>query len=237
VFEVTMIVFASLLLAASTVLPPPPFVPWPIDKPARELLDNFNAGDFAAAAKDFNDSMRATSTPALLKKVKQELDAQSGAFQKITETRHAKDAGFKIVDFVCAYEKGPVDVSVTFDGYDKVGAIGVKRIVDQKPDTTLETTARQLVDDFTARRFEAVGKSFDDNMLRQLPPGKLAELSQDVTRRYGTFQSVTKVVQRPEKVYRVIDLTAAFDRAPAVFSVYFDGAARIAGVHIQPAAP
>jgi hypothetical protein len=232
-----MILFASLLLAASVQLPPAPFVPWPLDKPARELLDNFNAGDFAAAAKDFNDSMRASSTPEVLKTVKRELDEKSGEFQNVTETRHTKDAGFKTVEFICAYEKGPVDVTVTFDHYDKVGAIGVKRLIDEKPDTTLETAARQLVDDLAARRFEAAGKSFDDIMLRQLPPAKLEALSQDVARRYGTFKSVTKVAQRPEKAYRVIDLTAAFDRSPALFSVTFDGAGRIAGVHIQPAAP
>ncbi|HEY2093626.1 MAG TPA: DUF3887 domain-containing protein [Thermoanaerobaculia bacterium] len=232
-----MTLIASLLIAASIALPPAPLVPWSIDKPARELLASFNAGDFDGAAKDFNDSMRATTTPAVLGKVKHDLDEQAGAFKEVTQTRHTKDAGFKIVEFLCAYEKGPVDVQVTFDHYDKVGAIAVKRIVEEKVDASLEAAARQFVDDFTARRFEAAGKAFDGNMQRQLTPAKLAELSQDVARRYGTFKSVTKVTQRQQKAYQVIEMAAEFDRSPATFSLFFDGAGRIAGVHIEPAAP
>jgi hypothetical protein len=232
-----MTLIASLLLAASIALPPAPFVPWAIDEPARELLASFNAGDFEAAAKNFNDPMRATTTAPVLRKVKHDLDEQAGAFQRVTETRHTKDAGFKMVEFLCAYEKGPVDVLVTFDHYDKIGAISVKRIVEETVDASLETTARQFVDDFTARRFEAAGKAFDGNMQRQLAPAKLAELSQDVARRYGTFKSVTKVAQRKQKAYQVIEMAAEFDRSPATFSLFFDGAGRIAGVHIEPAAP
>lgn len=237
VFGVTMIVFSALLFAAAAQLPPAPFVPWPIDQPARELLMNFNAGQFELASKDFNETMRAATTPAVLKDVKRNLDAQAGAFKAVTETKHTKDAGFKIVVFLCAYEKGPVDFRVTFDHYDHVGSISVTRIVDDKVDAKFEATARQFVDDFTANRFDLAGKAFDGNMQRQLTPDKLAVLSQDVARRYGAFKSVKKVSQRPQKAYQVIDLTAEFDRSPAAFSVIFDGAGRIAGVHIQPAAP
>jgi len=237
VFGVTMNLFVSLLLAASTVLPPAPFVPWPIDTPAREFLTNFNAGQFEAASKDFNEELRVTSPISLLKTVKHDLDDQAGAFKEVKETEHTKDSGFKVVIFECAYEKGPVEVRVTFDPSDHVGAIAVKRIVDQKADVALETTARQLLDDLNAKRFETAGKSFDADMQKQLTPVKLAELRLGVEERYGTLISVTKAAQRQEKAYQVIDLTAAYERSPATFSVYFDGAGRIAGVRIQPAAP
>lgn len=232
-----MIMFASLLLAASVALPPAPLVPWSIDQPARELLADFNAGNLEAAAKNFNVQMRASTTPAVLAKVKHDLDEQAGAFKEVTQTRHLKDSGFKIVEFYCAYEKGPVDVRVTFDQYEKVGAISVKRIVGEKVDASLEAAARQLVDDFMAKRFEAAGKAFDIDMQRQLPAAKLAELRQGVVQRYGAFKSVSKVAQHPQQAYQVIDLTVDFDRAPATFSVFFDGAGRIAGMHIEPAVP
>ena len=74
-------------------------------------------------------------------------------------------------------------------------------------------------------------------MRRQLTPEKLDELSQDVARRYGTFKSVTKILQRKQEAFQVLDLTAEFDRSPAAFSLVFDGGGRIAGVHIEPAAP
>jgi hypothetical protein len=232
-----MNLFSALLLTASIALPPAPFVPLPIDNPAREFLMNFNSGELELATKDFNDDLRATTTIAVLKRVKQELDATAGPFKQITEMRHAKDSGFRNVVFFCAYEKGPVVVVVTFDRYDRVGAISVKRIVEDKVDATLEAAARQFVDDFTAKRFEIAGKAFDDTMHQQLTPVKLAALNQDVSRRYGTFKSVKKVSQRQQNEYQVIDMTAEFDKSPAAFSVFFDGTGRIAGVHIEPAAP
>lgn len=232
-----MNLFSAFLIVAAVQLPPAPFVPWTIDKPARELLTNFNAGQFDLAAKDFDDQMRATITTAVLQKVKHDLDEQAGAFKEVTETRHTKDSGFKVVVFLCAYEKGPVDFRVTFDPTGHVGAISVKRIVDEKVDARFEMAARQFVDDFIARRFDVAGRGFDPMMQRQLTPAKLAELSQDVSRRYGMFSSVTKVSQRQQKAYQVIDVTARFERSPAVFSLSFDGAGRIAGVHIQPVVP
>ena len=232
-----MIVFSAILLAAAAQLPPAPFVPWPVDKPAREVLINFNAGQFDLVAKDFDKEMHAAMTPAILKQVKHDLDEQAGAFQEITETKHAKNTGFKVVIFLCKYEKGPVDFRVTFDRYDHIGSLYVRRIVEEKVDAGFEATARQFIGDFAARRFEVAGKAFDGNMQRQLTPEKLAELSQDVAQRYGTFKSVTKVSQRRQKAYQVLDLTAEFDRSPAAFSLFFDGAGRIAGVHIEPAAP
>lgn len=233
-----MIVLAALLFAASAQqLPPAPFVPWPLDKPARELLTNFNAGQFDLATKDFNAQMRATTTPKVLQQVKRDLDEQAGAFQEITGTFHTKDSGFRIVFFKCAYEKGPVDFVVTFDHYDRIGSISVHRVVEEKVDAKFEAAARQFVDDFTARRFDVAGKAFDGNMQRQLTPEKLAMLGQDVARRYGTFKSVTKITQRKQKAYQVLDLIAEYDRTPAAFSLSFDGAGRIAGVHIQPAVP
>ena len=232
-----MNLFSALLIVAAVQLPPAPFVPWPIDKAAREFLANFNAGELTLAAKDFNKELSATSTPAVLKKVKHDLDEEAGAFKEVTETRHTKEAGFKNVVFLCAYEKGPVNVIVTFDPYGRIGALSVRRIVEEKPDAKFEASARQFVDDFTAKRFEVAGKAFDGNMQKQLPPAKLAALSQDVTKRYGTFKTVTKVTQRPQKAYQVIELTAEFDRSQAAFSLFFDGAGRIAGVHIQPAIP
>ncbi|HEX3580892.1 MAG TPA: DUF3887 domain-containing protein [Thermoanaerobaculia bacterium] len=232
-----MNLFSALLIVAAVQLPPAPFVPWPIDKPAREVLTNFNAGQFDLVAKDFDDEMRATTTKAVLEQVKRELDEQAGAFKEVTETRHTKDSGFKVVVFLCEYEKGPVDFRVTFDPTGRVGSIAVKRIVETKVDARFEMAARQFVDDFIARRFEVDGRGFDGNMQRQLTPAKLADLSQDVARRYGAFHSITSVSQRQQNAYQVLDLAAQFERAPGWFSISFDGAGRIAGVNIQPVAP
>ena len=232
-----MNLIAAILMTASVALPPAPLVPMTIDDPARALLANFNAGKFDAASKDFNEKMRATVTPALMAKLKQQLDQESGAFKKVNDFRHLKLDGFRVVQFVCQYEKGEVSFQVLFDANDHVGSIMLKRIVPDAVDSSIEATARELLEDFTAKRFEAAGKHFDDTMRAQLPPARLAQLNNSVRERFGTFISVTKVVQRPQDAYRVIDLISAYERSAVTFSVVFDGSGKIAGVHVNPAAP
>ena len=232
-----MNLIAAILITASVVLPPAPIVPWPIDEPARALLANFNAGKFDVASKDFNDKMRVTVTPALMAKLKQQLDEESGAFKKVSDFRHLKLDGFRVVQFLCEYEKGDVSFQVLFDATDHVGSITLKRIVPEAVDDSIEATARELLEDFTAKRFEVAGKHFDDTMHAQLTPARLAQLNSTVRERFGTFVSVTKVVQRPQDAYRVIDLMSVYERSAVTFSVVFDASGKIAGVHINPTAP
>jgi hypothetical protein len=232
-----MNLIAAILLTASVALPPAPVVPMPIDEPARALLANFNAGKFDEASKDFNDKMRVTVPPALMAKLKQQLDAESGAFKKVTDLRHLKLDGFRVVQFLCRYEKGDVSFQVLFDGTDHVGSIALKRIVEDSVDTGIEAMARELLDDLTAKRYDAAGKNFNDNMRAQVNPARLAQLGSSVQEQFGAFVSVKKVVQRPQDTYRVIDLISVYERSPVTFSVVFDASGKIAGVHINPTAP
>lgn len=232
-----MNLIAAVLITASMALPPAPVVPQPIDEPARALLANFNAGKFDAASKDFNAKMRVTVPPALLAKLKQQLDQESGAFKKVTDFRHLKLDGFRVVQFLCQYEKGDVSFQVLFDATDHVGTIALKRIVPDVVDSNIEATARELLADLTAKRFEVAGKHFNDNMRAQVTPARLAQLGSSVRERFGAFISVTKVVQRPQDTYRVVDLLSLYERAPVTFSVVFDASDKIAGVHINPTAP
>ena len=145
-FQSRMNLIATTLLGLFFALPPAPVVPMPaIDKPARELVVNFNAGRFDVASKDFNQSMRAVTTPAILATVKQQLDRDAGPFKEITDLRHTKEDTYRVVELMCAYEKGEVQFRVLFDPFDHVGSLSAKRIVPDAVDNTVETAARELL--------------------------------------------------------------------------------------------
>lgn len=200
---------------------------------ARELLSNFVAGRFEAATKDFNSSMKENVTPAVLADLKKQVEAEVGAFQHITEVHRRKEGGFPAIELTIKYEKAPVSMRVVFDQANRIGNVTMSPIRPEPVDPKLEAAARELLADFAARRFEAVTARFDPAMRTQLPAGGLAKLHGDVTDVFGAYRSVTAVRQETGE-YRVIDLTAAYERSPVTVRVVFDKAGRVAGLSITP---
>lgn len=90
---------------------------------ARELLTNFNAGKFEAAAKDFDAQMLAALGPAKLAVFAQQLDAQAGKLKRIVDMRELGVQGYRTVIIAADFEKMRLDVSVVFDGEGKVGGL------------------------------------------------------------------------------------------------------------------
>ena len=72
---------AYLVLSALLVTDPIASVRPPLEVRARDLLANFVAADFHAVAKDFNESMKVTVTPAILAELKHQMDAKVGDFR------------------------------------------------------------------------------------------------------------------------------------------------------------
>ena len=90
--------FLSMLLAIEQP-------PGPLESIAREFVNNFNSARFDVASKDFNESMRAVVTPSILADLKQQSDNALGGFRSIAALRQRKEGGFRVIEFVCKYEK------------------------------------------------------------------------------------------------------------------------------------
>jgi hypothetical protein len=205
------------------------------EKMAREFLANFIAGRFDAAEKDFSGSLKSVATVPTLKKMKEQLESQGGAFRYISAIRQTEEDSFPVVELMAEYEKSAVAVRVVFDE-DWVGAVFFNPLVAERIDPKLEEVARDLLAGLVEGRFEAAEKFFDPGMRGQLPPQKLAELARSVNETFGRFLSVTSVRQKTGPALRTIDLVAAYEKSPVRVSVIFDARGGVSGLTIAPAA-
>lgn len=201
---------------------------------SRELLTNFASGRFEAATKDFNDDLRPMVTPEVLARVKSQLDQQVGGFVIVKEVHQERQEGFRGIELVATFTKAPLSVVVVFDALDRIGAVYFNPMPAPPVDPALEAVSRELLANFVARRFEEAVKPFDTNMRAQLSPIGLAKLATNIAATFGTFQSVTEVHQRPDKIFRIIDLTLSYTKGPVAFRVAFDSHGRVAALNISP---
>lgn len=229
-----MPVLASLLITTLFAINAKPKLPSPQEQAAREMLANFNASRFVAASADFNDQLRPQITPALLARVKDDINTKVGTFQAVTAVNHLTQDGFHVVELIAKFEKAPVSVRVMFDMTNKIGAVYFNPILAPPVDKELETMSRDLLANIEAGKFDEAGKHFDATMRKELPPPRLSDLQGQLRAVFGKVQSITEVRQRIEKQYRVIDVFAVCDRSPLAFRVGFDVANRITAVHISP---
>ncbi len=224
------------LLAARPVPPvaPVPRVPVKIETIARDLVTNFNARRFAAATREFNESLAQVVTPAVLAEQKTIIDSQVGAFLSITSAREYRHDDFPVVELTCRHERASIAFRVVFDHYNRIGAIFTDPVVAPKVDAELEAAAREFLKNFAAGEFEKATKGFNPSMRTQLTPAKLAELGQSIASRFGKFRSVDEVSQASDEKLRAVTISASFDKSPVEVRLVFSVDGAIAGLRIGP---
>jgi len=153
--------------------------------------------------------------------------------QKVDEVRQRREDGFRVVELVCRYEKGPVALKVVFDATDRIGAVFFNPIAPDAVDPVLEERARELVTNFTGGHFEQAMKHFDPVMRHNLPAEGLLALSKQVGERYGTFTSAGAIRQRKAQGLRIVEVTAIYSLQHANISVVFNAGNQIAGLRIR----
>lgn len=202
---------------------------------ARGLVTNFAAGRFDAVTKDFNESLRSALQPDTLAKLKQEIEAEAGAFRFIREVHFLREKdGFNSVEVIAEHAKEPVSVRVVFDGTLHIGAVYMNPVV-QKVDPKLEAVAREVLANFDARRLGLARSRFDDDMLAQLPLTNFAQMREQVETEFGAFRSITSVRATTVGGFEAVDITAAYEKMPMLFRVVFDSQQKVSGLKIAPA--
>jgi len=199
---------------------------------ARRFMINFGAGRLDAAARDFNEQMKATVTPAILTKFKQDFDRDLGHFLSVTAVREGTDGTFPVIEMTARFEKASALVQVTFDAEGKIGSLHFDRVATDDPQ--LERTARAVLAAFNGGRFGEIGKYLDEKMNAQLPPSALESLYTDVTAIYGKFKAVTHVAYTTQRDLRIVNIFADYEKAPMLFEVVFNAAGRVAGWSFRP---
>ena len=102
-------------------------------------------------------------------------------------------------------------------------------------DQRYEASARALLTNLTADRYDDAVKDFDATMLAQLGPVKLREVAGQLKVQLGAFKSVGTADFSNEQGYRVVTLPALYENARVNVRVVFDATGKIAGLFFRPA--
>ena len=89
---------------------------------ATAVLDRMDAGDFEAAAQDFNAQMKAAINAEQLKGVQQQLDA-TGPVVSRSEPQVLQQGGLDVVVFRVERRNATLDAVVSIDGEGKVAGL------------------------------------------------------------------------------------------------------------------
>ena len=216
----------SLAVSASAA------VPSPMQTMARRFLVNFAANRLDAAARDFNEQMKATVTADVLTRFKQQFDRDLGPFMSITAVQEGTDGTYPVVELTARFEKASALVQITFDGAGKIGALHFDRVPDRNAE--LERIAREVFAAFNNRRFDDLGKHFDTKMSVQLPPTALDSLYRDVTGVYGKLKSMGEAQYAMQGDLHVVKISADYEKMPMLFEIVFNNARRVVGWSFRP---
>lgn len=90
---------------------------------AMDLLNNFVAGRYVDAAKDFDTTMMNVLGPTKLGEFAKQLTAQAGAYKSVGAPQMTTEQGYRVVVLPTTYERGNINVRVVFDGNGKVAGL------------------------------------------------------------------------------------------------------------------
>lgn len=204
---------------------------------ARDVLINLNVGQFGAAVRDFSPTLREAISPAGIAEMKKQFDAQVGPFRSVLGVREGKEDGFPMVELTARFADADVLMRVVFDASNRISSVYFNPILPAPPDARLEAVARGLLTNFAARRYDAVGTTFEPQLKAQLTSERLAQLSVDLADRFGAYRSVRKVRQVNEAAVRTIDLISDWEKGPVIVRVVFNEAGLVIGLHVSPELP
>ena len=97
----------------------------------------------------------------------------------------------------------------------------------------LQSVARRFVINFSGNRLEAAASDFNEQMRATVTPDVLANFKQQFDRDLGRFMSITAVRESSDGDFPVVELTARFEKAPALVQVIFDANGRIGALHFD----
>jgi hypothetical protein len=85
-----------------------------LEKAARELFDNFNAGRYDQVGKNFDGAMQNQLPPPVLANLARQLVEAYGAFHSVTEIHQHTEKQFRVIELTAAYDNGPAIVRIVF---------------------------------------------------------------------------------------------------------------------------
>jgi len=89
----------------------------------QDLVTRLEGGDFEAAARNFDATMKTALPPAKLSATWKMLQEQVGAFKRQTGVRISHNIPYTIVSVTCDFVQAPIDIQVTYSEDGKVAGL------------------------------------------------------------------------------------------------------------------
>jgi hypothetical protein len=103
--------------------------------------------------------------------------------------------------------------------------------------TPIESTAREMLSNFAAGRFDAATQDFNDHLRPVTTPKLLADVKAQLDQQFGQFYAVKEAHQVNKGGFRTIELLARFEKGSVSVVVVFDVLDRIETVYFNPILP
>lgn len=108
---------------------------------AQALVDHLVAGDFVAAASDFDSAMQAALPPESLQATWEMVLSQAGPLQQQLGVQTTESQGYTVVIITLEFEKAAVDLQIFVDGDGKVAGLYFAESGSLEPQPTYEPPA------------------------------------------------------------------------------------------------
>lgn len=94
-------------------------------KAAENFVDSLSKGDTSSASSDFNPTLKTFMTADALRVYWTASASGFGAFRGRKSTREAQEQGCTVVCMTCEFDKGNLDVKITFDNNKKISGLSI----------------------------------------------------------------------------------------------------------------
>lgn len=195
---------------------------------AQAMIDNLIAGNYEAAAADFDAIMQQALPAAALGASWESVIQQAGPFVAQAEVHSTPLEGYTLVVFTLQFEGGVLDVQVSVDADGKIAGLHTY------PSQTLATVAQTLIDNLIAGEVEAAAADFDATMQKAVPVETLRAIWDSLVAEVGPYQQITDQQVTPITDGVVIVFTLQFENALIDAQVVVNVARQVTGLYFKP---
>lgn len=197
----------------------------------KNVMDQLAGGQIAAVCDRFTPDLKESLTEDKMQFVWNRLLGLSGGFQKQLSQATRTIHGLTVYVAKSQFEESKVELRLTFSDDNQITRIWIAPVSDLSPET-MESTAKQMVDEMRQKQFEQLTARFDTELKVSMTPERLEMSWSHVISHLGQFKSVELASKDDELDF--VDVTCAFETGEIIVRVGFDPSGKIGGLWMLP---
>jgi chemotaxis protein CheY-P-specific phosphatase CheC len=197
----------------------------------KDVMNEMAGGQISSVCDRFTPDLKDSVTEDKLQFAWNRLIGVSGAFQKQLSQSSRTIHGTTIYVAKSQFEDSKVELRLTFDDKNQITRIWIAPVSDLSLET-MESTAKDLVDQLRQKQFEQLTDRFSTELKVRMPPERLEMSWSHVLAHLGEFKNVKLAAKDDELDF--VDVTCAFESGEIIVRVAFDPSGKIGGLWMLP---